>query len=617
MKRKNLFIILAAFFLMPAAAQADKVELPFTLCGQQVYKAGSQSTMTVGTEIVDSYELVGVADSGAVYYLPQKQALLLDNAIIDYRQKAFVIQSLQDIHLTIMVRGECHINSIGTVVYSIGALTVSGEETEKSALHIHGVDKKGYNIPEYGLFSGRDMTLSNLTFHAEGFRHTIYGIQAFGDEKTSLHLERVQGDLLTRGDKPCVVRGFNYMRMQDCGPSRDFHGTHFIRYYGIRLQEDGENCRELHLVLNGTQPASPDRVVEKPSANKSSASGRNPAQRQETITLPVVFANQTTWKAVEKTVVPDLEGEAMTAYELQEFERVDGTRRKGTVYYIPSGLNDRIMLMFKDVQMTNENLPAIIDNRTDKTLIIYMQGSNILKNNGSVIRSQGPVSLFGEETDSPDFKHRTTLYSGGRYNRAAIEAVGDVSIQYLNLNMADNRGIYAIRSVPSGEEAPILTLNHVKGKMNGQRGAVYGFGTVEGTHCEIEGVDVTETDDTTESEIQDGSDPPVADGKIYSEVEVPAYYGESVQSLNQYVADNMQYPRLAEEQGIQGRVILSFVVETDGTLSNIEILRSVDGSLDKEALRLIESTSGDWTPGKQHGKPVRCKFTVPVNFRLK
>jgi len=260
--QRNLFLL---FTLLATAVQAAKVELPFTLCGQSVYRSDKHTTMTVGTERVNVYELVGVADSGAVYYLPEKQALLLENVVIDYRQKAFVIQSLQDIRLTVMVRGENHITSIGTVIYSTGGLTVYGEGTDLSTLHIHGVGKKGYNNPEYGFFSGRDMTLSNLTFHAEGFRYTFYGIQAFGDEKTTLWLENVTGDLMAQGYEPCVVRGFNNMQMLQCSPSKEQHGDHSIRYYGIHLEEDGKDCRELHLTVGGIQqPATPDHVVESP-----------------------------------------------------------------------------------------------------------------------------------------------------------------------------------------------------------------------------------------------------------------------------------------------------------------------------------------------------------------
>lgn len=219
------------------------------------------------------------------------------------------------------------------------------------------------------------------------------------------------------------------------------------------------------------------------------------AYAQETITLPITFANKIQWKAVETTVTLDSEGEEVPAYELQNFESHQGVVRKGKVFYVPSALEDRIILLMQNVIMSSEQIPYIIQNRTNKTLIIYTKGRTVLSCPSSVINSQGPVSLFGEETDSLGFDNLITLYSSGRQNRATIEAVGDVSIQDLNIDMGNNRGIYAIRSVPSGKEAPVLTLNNVKGTMKGQKGATHGFEIIDGTRCELEGVEVTISDD--------------------------------------------------------------------------------------------------------------------------
>ncbi len=72
---------------------------------------------------------------------------------------------------------------------------------------------------------------------------------------------------------------------------------------------------------------------------------------------------------------------------------------------------------------------------------------------------------------------------------------------------------------------------------------------------------------------------------------------------------------MAEENGIQGLVNVSFVVEKDGSISGAKVTRGVDPSLDKEALRIIRSMPR-WTPGKQDGKPVRVKYTIPVRFKL-
>ena len=88
------------------------------------------------------------------------------------------------------------------------------------------------------------------------------------------------------------------------------------------------------------------------------------------------------------------------------------------------------------------------------------------------------------------------------------------------------------------------------------------------------------------------------------------------QALFKYLSDNVKYPTIAQENGIQGRVICQFVVNKDGNIVDVEVVRSGgDPSLDKEAIRVIKSMP-KWKPGKQRGKAVRVKYTVPVNYRL-
>jgi len=86
-------------------------------------------------------------------------------------------------------------------------------------------------------------------------------------------------------------------------------------------------------------------------------------------------------------------------------------------------------------------------------------------------------------------------------------------------------------------------------------------------------------------------------------------------ALMKYIAENIKYPVIAQENGIQGRVICQFVVNKDGSIVDINVVRSVDPSLDKEAIRVIKSMP-NWKPGKQRGKAVRVKFTLPIVFRL-
>lgn len=101
--------------------------------------------------------------------------------------------------------------------------------------------------------------------------------------------------------------------------------------------------------------------------------------------------------------------------------------------------------------------------------------------------------------------------------------------------------------------------------------------------------------------------------KIFEVVEQqPSFPGGSV---NGWLAEHIKYPVVAAENGIQGRVVVQFVVEKDGSVSQVKVVRGVDPSLDKEAQRVISSMP-KWIPGKQNGVSVRSRFTVPVTFRL-
>ena len=86
-------------------------------------------------------------------------------------------------------------------------------------------------------------------------------------------------------------------------------------------------------------------------------------------------------------------------------------------------------------------------------------------------------------------------------------------------------------------------------------------------------------------------------------------------ALRAFIAQSVKYPTIAQENGIQGKVYVNFVVGKDGSITNAKIARGVDPSLDKEALRVVNSLP-KWKPGKQGGKPVRVSYTVPINFVL-
>ena len=85
--------------------------------------------------------------------------------------------------------------------------------------------------------------------------------------------------------------------------------------------------------------------------------------------------------------------------------------------------------------------------------------------------------------------------------------------------------------------------------------------------------------------------------------------------LMRYLGYTVKYPVVAQELGVQGRVIVSFIVDVDGSITDVKVLKSADPSLDKEAVRAIKAMP-KWNPGMQDGKPVRVQYSVPVTFRM-
>ena len=98
--------------------------------------------------------------------------------------------------------------------------------------------------------------------------------------------------------------------------------------------------------------------------------------------------------------------------------------------------------------------------------------------------------------------------------------------------------------------------------------------------------------------------------------EKPGFQGGDPNAFSKWVNSRLVYPEIAKENGVQGKVTLQFTVNTDGSVSNVKVLRGVDPSLDKEAVRIV-SSSPKWTPGKQRDKAVKVTYTFPVIFQLR
>jgi protein TonB len=138
-------------------------------------------------------------------------------------------------------------------------------------------------------------------------------------------------------------------------------------------------------------------------------------------------------------------------------------------------------------------------------------------------------------------------------------------------------------------------------------------------NVETESIEVNTEETETEVVIAAPVEAPVEEEEeevVFVVVESMPEFPGGQQALFKYLSENVKYPVIAQENGIQGRVICQFVVNKDGSIVDVEVVRSGgDPSLDKEAVRVIK-TMPKWKPGKQRGKPVRVKYTVPVNFKL-
>ncbi len=97
--------------------------------------------------------------------------------------------------------------------------------------------------------------------------------------------------------------------------------------------------------------------------------------------------------------------------------------------------------------------------------------------------------------------------------------------------------------------------------------------------------------------------------------DMPTFQGQSSDAFRIYIQQNLKYPIIAQENGISGRVFVQFDVDGTGSITNVVVVRGVDPSLDKEAVRVVKS-SPKWSPGKQRGRPVRVRFTFPIVFQL-
>lgn len=103
--------------------------------------------------------------------------------------------------------------------------------------------------------------------------------------------------------------------------------------------------------------------------------------------------------------------------------------------------------------------------------------------------------------------------------------------------------------------------------------------------------------------------------EVFTVVETAPVFPDGQEGLTKYIQENIQYPIEAKEKGITGNVFVTFIIEKNGSVSNVKVLRDIGGGCGDEVVRIVKAMP-HWEPGKQRGKPVRVQFNLPVNFSL-
>ncbi len=131
-------------------------------------------------------------------------------------------------------------------------------------------------------------------------------------------------------------------------------------------------------------------------------------------------------------------------------------------------------------------------------------------------------------------------------------------------------------------------------------------------NAEVDQDEVIEEYEFTPPEIEEEE---IVEAEIFKVVEEMPEFPGGAAKMMEFIQKNIKYPMMARESDIQGRVFVNFVVEPDGTITNVTVMRGIGGGCDEEALRVVQSMP-NWKPGKQRGSAVRCSFTVPIIFKL-
>lgn len=140
------------------------------------------------------------------------------------------------------------------------------------------------------------------------------------------------------------------------------------------------------------------------------------------------------------------------------------------------------------------------------------------------------------------------------------------------------------------------------------------------TQEEVKDIQVSTVTQEGSKDVVDVPDNPVVgdpdDGKVFTVVEEMPTFPGGEEKLFEFIQKNVKYPAIARENGISGRVYLTFVVDKEGRIKDVRLLRGIGGGCDEEAMRVVRSMP-DWKPGRQNGRSVQVQYNLPVNFTLR
>lgn len=233
------------------------------------------------------------------------------------------------------------------------------------------------------------------------------------------------------------------------------------------------------------------------------------------------------------------------------------------------------------------------------TTIIQRVNVTTKKVSDEDVRVRGTFRRQNIYDNSGHLKMRTSPYKGGLYIKTKHYRAGKVVREY----------------VIGRDDVIQATFYDEKGNVKGLY--LYENGNVRKISSPVLGVDPTSASTSVPASAPSSNATKVEEtGPIFQVVEQMPQFPGGEMALFKFLNDNVKYPVIAKENGIQGTAIVSFVVNTDGSIVDVEIEKaSGDASLDKEARRVIKCMP-NWIPGRNEGKVVRVKYTVPVNFRL-